>query len=153
MTAVFALLGERAEPSEPWRGKPEPHPGPHPSAALGRVLVVDDDELLRRVVGRMLEEAGYEVVLAGDGLEALSFVTGAGAFDAVVADLRMPRMGGRVLGERLAAIHPGLPVLYISGYTGDWQPDLATRAASAFLRKPFVESELLRSVRGLIGNG
>ena len=153
MTAVFALLGERAEPSEPWRSNPEPHPGPHPSAALGRVLVVDDDELLRRVVGRMLEEAGYEVVLAGDGIEALGWVNGAGAFDAVVADLRMPRMGGRVLGERLAAIHPGLPVLYISGYTGDWQPDLATRAASAFLRKPFVESELLRTLRDLLGNG
>lgn len=153
MTAIFALLGESAASSEPWRSDPAPQPEPRSFATIGRVLVVDDDELLRRVVGRMLEEAGYEVVLAGDGLEALGCVAGAGAFDAVVADLRMPRMGGRVLGERLAALNPGLPVLYISGYTADWQPDLATRAASAFLRKPFVESELLRSIRDLIGNG
>ena len=153
MTAVFALLGERADAPEPWRSEPEPQPEPRSSAALGRVLVVDDDELLRRVVGRMLDEAGYDVVLAADGLEALSCIHGLGDFDAVVADLRMPRMGGRILGERLAATHPNLPVLYISGYTSDWRPELATRAASAFLPKPFAESELLQSLRALLGSG
>jgi CheY-like chemotaxis protein len=152
MTAVFALLGESADPPERWRGEPAPDPEPRSGAKLGRVLVVDDDELLRRVVGRMLEEAGYEVTLAGDGLEALSCISGSGVFDAVVADLRMPRMGGRTLGDRLAVLHPELPILYISGYTSDWQPELATRATSAFLAKPFAESELLQSLRALLRN-
>lgn len=152
MTVVFALLGDNADTREPWRGEPEPAPDPRPRSTLGRVLVVDDDELLRRVVGRMLEEAGYEVMLAANGLEALSCVNSADAFDAVVADLRMPGMSGRALGERLAAISPGLPVLYISGYTSDWRPELATRATSAFLPKPFAESDLLQSLRALLGN-
>ena len=152
MTVVFALLDESADTREPWKGDPEPAPEPRPFGTLGRVLVVDDDELLRRVVGRMLEEAGYEVMLAANGLEALSCVNTSEAFDAVVADLRMPGMSGRALGERLAALHPGLPILYISGYTSDWQPELATRATSAFLPKPFAESDLLQSLRVLLGN-
>jgi CheY-like chemotaxis protein len=152
MTVVFALFSESADTHEPWRGEPEPAPEPRSFSTLGRVLVVDDDELLRRVVGRMLEEAGYEVMLAADGVEALGCVNASEPFDAVVADLRMPGMSGRALGERLAAIHPGLPVLYISGYTSDWQPELATRAASAFLPKPFAESDLLRSLQALLGN-
>ena len=152
MTVVFALLDESTDPREPWRGEPEPAPEPRPLGTMGRVLVVDDDELLRRVVGRMLEEAGYEVMLAANGFEALSCVNVADPFDVVVADLRMPGMSGRALGERLAVLQPGLPILYISGYTSDWQPELATRDTSAFLPKPFAESDLLQSLRTLLGN-
>jgi hypothetical protein len=152
MTVVFALLDEGAEVREPWRGEPAPRPQPRHQGARGRLLVVDDDELLRRVVGRMLEEAGYEVVLAGDGVDALACVAGSEPFAAVVADLRMPRMGGRTLGERLASLRPDLPVLYISGYASDWQPDLAAQPARAFLPKPFAETDLLRSVQALLGD-
>lgn len=152
MTVAFALLDD-TDLSEPWRPEPRPSPDPHAVPALGRVLVVDDDELLRRVVGRMLEEAGYEVILAADGVDALACLGESPGFDAVVADLRMPRMSGRTLGEHLARRDPRLPVLYISGYASDWEPDLAARPARAFLPKPFADAELLASLRDLLGRG
>ena len=152
MTAAIALFQDTDRP-EPWEPAPRPSPYPGVSPALGRVLVVDDDELLRQVVGRMLEEAGYHVVLAADGLEALERLAEVTGFDAVVADLRMPRMGGRSLGEHLARHDPELPVLYISGYASDWEPDLAARPARAFLPKPCAESDLLASLRDLLGRG
>ena len=149
MTVVFAVLEDGFDLREPWMGSPEPEPE-HTPAALGRVLVVDDDEMLRTILGRMLSEAGYDVTLAADGLEALGRLRDDGDVDLVVADLRMPRMGGQALGEHLRARDPGLPVLYISGYAADWSPDLAAGPGSAFLQKPFDEEDFLRSVRALL---
>ena len=149
MTVAFAVLEEGSDFREPWMDLPQYQPE-HVPVALGRVLVVDDDELLRTILGRMLSEAGYEIVLAADGMEALDRMRGDGRVDLVVADLRMPRMGGQALGEHLRAEEPGLPVLYISGYVADWSPQLADGPASAFLQKPFDEEDFLRSVRALL---
>jgi CheY-like chemotaxis protein len=71
--------------------------------------------------------------------------------DLVLTDLIMPAMGGRELGEAIAAIDPGIPILYTSGYTGD---EVARRGliaeGAAFLSKPFAPEELLERIRGMI---
>jgi DNA-binding NtrC family response regulator len=83
---------------------------------LGRVLLVDDEPELRRLLRRTLVRAGFEVVEAVDGRAALEAVRVA-YFDVVISDIRMPRMGGLELMERLQLEEPGMPVVLISGST------------------------------------
>ena len=83
---------------------------------LGRALVVDDDEAIRRFAVRCLEREGYEVLSAGDAVEALR-IDGAneGLFDLLLIDVAMPRMRGPELAERLRRSQPGARVLFTSG--------------------------------------
>jgi two-component system, cell cycle sensor histidine kinase and response regulator CckA len=150
MTVALALLDGGPESREPWMGTPEPAPDFGQPGRLARVLVVDDDAMLRGLLSRMLRESGYDVVLAEDGIEALRCLADDDAIDILVADLRMPRMGGRALGERLRPERPSLPILYISGYVEDWTPHLAAGPATGFLQKPFDEEDLVRSIRALL---
>lgn len=83
---------------------------------LGRVLLVDDEPELRRLLRRTLVRAGFEVVEAVDGRAALEAVRLA-YFDVVISDIRMPRMGGLELMERLQLEEPDLPVVLMSGST------------------------------------
>jgi CheY-like chemotaxis protein len=83
---------------------------------LGRVLLVDDEPELRRLLRRTLVRAGFEVVEAADGRAALEAVRLA-YFDVVISDIRMPRMGGLELMERLQLEVPDMPVVLMSGST------------------------------------
>ncbi len=117
----------------------------------GTVLVVEDEEGVREVVGRMLERLGFRVLMADDGVAALEMLD-AEAADATVVllDLSMPRMGGadclRHIRERL----PTLPVVLMSGYT---EQEVATKLidnagdSTAFLQKPFLPQDLTRVIR------
>ena len=80
----------------------------------GRVLLVDDEPELRRVLRRSLVRAGFEVVEAGHGRAALELARQS-SFDVVISDVRMPCMGGMELLERLMLEEPGLPVVLMSG--------------------------------------
>lgn len=118
-----------------------------------RILVVDDEPMIRSLTRRALERYGYEVLEAEDGESALELVrseTGT-RLDLAVLDVVMPRMDGRELSERLRRERPGLGVLYISGHTGD---ELARRllldAAVPFLQKPFPPDELVERVQELL---
>jgi CheY-like chemotaxis protein len=89
-------------------------------AALGsgRILLVEDDELVRENAAEQLRSLGYEVVAAGIGREALAVLEKGEAFDLLFTDVVMPGgMNGRELAERALLLRPGLPVLYTSGYT------------------------------------
>ena len=116
------------------------------------VLLVEDDEQLRKVAERILRDAGYRVLAAGGGEEALEMLEGqAATIDLLVTDVVMPRMGGRVLAERLKEERPGLEVLYMSGYTdnaivhhGVLDPGLH------FIGKPFSAADLTRRVREVL---
>jgi len=88
--------------------------------APGRVLLVDDQDELRRLFERALVKAGHEVVAASNGREAIE-LAGQSRFDVVISDVRMPDVGGVELLERLQAEDPGLPVLLVTG-----SPDLDT---------------------------
>jgi two-component system cell cycle sensor histidine kinase/response regulator CckA len=122
------------------------------------LLLVDDDEALRRATRRGLSRHGYAVLEAANGREALRVMGEDGAaVELVVSDLQMPEMGGKELALRLAAEHAGVPVLLMSGYPEDAVLDQGLQpGATFFIQKPFSPSELAACVAGILakqGNG
>ena len=116
------------------------------------ILVVEDEELVRDFACRYLEAQGYHCVEAANGKEALEIVQRRGKeIDAVVTDVVMPFMGGRELTERMDALRPGTPVLFISAYTGD---EIVRRGlmepGTPFLQKPFTPAGLATRLRALL---
>jgi two-component system, cell cycle sensor histidine kinase and response regulator CckA len=116
------------------------------------VLVVEDEAQLRSMARRILEGAGYTVLLAGDGEAALEVLHGhEGRVDLVLTDVVMPRLGGAELAARLAETHPEIKVLFTSGYTADVDLRMDVRdAAVSFLGKPYTVDELRRKVRAIL---
>jgi two-component system, cell cycle sensor histidine kinase and response regulator CckA len=110
-----------------------------------RVLVVEDEESVRRYAARVLESEGYGVVEAGDGVEALDRLQNGARVDVVITDVVMPRMGGRVLVERLRVKNPDLPVVFMSGYAED-PIGFASSGPTIFLEKPFGADAMLTAV-------
>ena len=112
------------------------------------VLIVEDDENLRSLLHRSLENNGFSVFSAADGAEALRLCQQhAGRIDLVVSDVVMPRVNGLELSERIRAAHPGTKFLFITGF-GDQFPELREliKGGTNVLEKPFLPSELLRKV-------
>ena len=110
----------------------------------GRVLVVDDDAVVRKLTERMLRRLGYDVVGASDGEEALqAFAKEPDAFDLVVLDVMMPKVKGPAALARMRAIRPALKALLVSGYAGE--PTLRT------LPKPFTALQLAEELRRILG--
>ena len=116
-----------------------------PSRAA-RVLVVDDEEAVRRIAGATLSRAGHEPVLAADAEEALGLLAGQ-PIDLMITDLEMPGMNGLELAQRARATYPDLGVLFISGYP-DRVLSTASEAVEAIdlLEKPFSPINLLERV-------
>jgi signal transduction histidine kinase len=117
-----------------------------------RVLVVEDEDDLRELATRMLRRHGYSVESASNGPDALRLAKRRGEpFDLLVTDVVMPRMLGREVAEKLAAVIPGLKVLFMSGYA---QPMLGARGiletGVALLDKPFTEVKFLTHVREVL---
>jgi two-component system cell cycle sensor histidine kinase/response regulator CckA len=110
----------------------------------GTILVVEDDPLVRSMARRSLVEAGYQVLEAANGREALALANGEPGLRAVLSDLAMPEISGRELARRLREIRPGVPVLFMSGYTGD---DVIRRGllegGVPFLEKPLSPEALV----------
>ena len=116
------------------------------------LLVVEDEESVRRLAVLALREHGYRVIEAGNGAEALRTLgTYDGAIDLVVTDVVMPVMGGRQLVEALRPLRPEARVLYVSGYTDDAVIRHGVqRADVAFLQKPYSPSDLAEKVRRVL---
>ncbi|MEW5848543.1 MAG: response regulator [Myxococcota bacterium] len=118
----------------------------------GGVLVVEDDAGVRLLLQRVLQNAGYRVVVASGPEEALELVErGCVRVDLLVSDLVMPVMTGRALAERLARYLPGLRTLLISGYPDDNDPE--GELPVAFLQKPFTPLTLTRTVEAVLSAG
>jgi two-component system cell cycle sensor histidine kinase/response regulator CckA len=112
------------------------------------LLVVDDDGVLVRAMRGLLERFGYEVIEAGDVPEALAAIE-IRRPDLLVMDLVLPTMDGRDGAKLIRARCPGLPVLFISGYsTEEWFR--MGNPGEAFLRKPFSVEELLGAVERVL---
>jgi CheY-like chemotaxis protein len=147
-----AIAGEdrrrrKEAPAAPPRG-----PRPVPAKAGVEVLVVDDDEAIRTNVGEVLEGAGYTVVLASSGLEAIAKVRERGTpFDLVLTDLGMPDVPGWEVVEAVRQIETSTPVVIISGFD---RQRAARRArelkVDLIISKPFELAELVNSVRALL---
>jgi PAS domain S-box-containing protein len=116
------------------------------------ILLVEDEEAVRKLVRRTLEQQGYRVVVAGSGMEALDMVQNhPGPIQLVITDVVMPQMGGQQLAERLKALRPEIQVLYVSGYTESAVVRNGSLAkGGTFLQKPFTPLALTRRVRGLL---
>jgi CheY-like chemotaxis protein len=114
----------------------------------GKLMVVDDDSLVRVLLARALKREGFAVLEASSAVEALAQLTDDVAL--VLTDVVMPEMSGTALAQSLRATRPGLPVLFFSGGL-DVPPDVtAAGGRSDFLPKPFSTHELLRRVRALL---
>jgi PAS domain S-box-containing protein len=139
-----AVLGTAIKPKKPsversdWQGS-------------GTILVVEDEEGVREVVERMVQEIGFQTIGAEDGRHALDIIERVGEnVTAVLLDLSMPRMGGAETLRRLRALRPELPVLMMSGYTeqsvvpqfGDLGP-----GPTGFVQKPFLAEDLIAVLR------
>ena len=129
---------------------------PQPVSALeATVLVVEDEPVVSALVRETLRRAGYVVVEAVDGVDALELSRRhSGSIDLVVTDVVMPRMGGRELAGALLAERPGLKVLFMSGYPND-ALDLRGFAGTDadFISKPFASGDLLDRTRKLLHPG
>jgi CheY-like chemotaxis protein len=114
----------------------------------GRVLVVDDDELVRSMAGAQLRGLGYEVVAARSGAEAVTLLArDPDAFDAVLLDLIMPGLDGQATFARLRDLRADLPVVFSSGYDPDQaMDDLIAQGGVGFVAKPYRRSELARAL-------
>jgi PAS domain S-box-containing protein len=124
------------------------------TAATGEtVLLLDDEASLRSVVERMLVQAGYRVLAASSAGEAMRILAAhGGEVDLLLTDVVMPDMSGPELVQRIGASHPGMKVLYASGYADD---TLSRHGANVdpeqVLNKPFTSEALLRKVRRALG--
>jgi two-component system, cell cycle sensor histidine kinase and response regulator CckA len=116
-----------------------------------RVLVVDDEEPVRKFVERVLREAGYVTAVAVDGTNAVDTAHSQPAFDILVTDLMMPQMTGDELARRLRLREPTLKVLYLTGFSDRLFKEKATLwQDEAFLEKPTSVKGLLQAVSLLL---
>jgi PAS domain S-box-containing protein len=123
--------------------------------AVGTILVVDDEETVRSIVKSMLERAGYHVLLASDGAEALEiFSRRREEISCVVLDLTMPRMSGEECLRFLREVDPEVRVLISSGYEQVYVTGRFTgREMTGFIQKPYRYADLVAAVSGVIRNG
>jgi signal transduction histidine kinase len=123
------------------------------SARPATILLAEDESEVRAVTERILRTAGHTVLTAGDGEEALALARErGGAIDLLITDVVMAKMSGPSLADELRRDRPGLPVLFISGYS--WDSDIPARSPEAgieLLDKPFTPEALSRTVTILLG--
>jgi hypothetical protein len=148
-TAVYLLLPQVD-------GTPDVEEPPAPHSQLprgsGTVLLVEDEPDVRELLATTLTHAGYSVVAASDGREAIAaFESGRDEIDIIVTDVVMPQTGGPALVRAARAHRRGLKVLFISGYAADnAASEVGEDADTRFLQKPFSRDQLLRRIAQLL---
>ena len=147
---TFRLYWPRVEAAAP----PAPSAPHAEGVARGHetILLVEDQPALRDLGARVLGSAGYRVVTASGGEEALRVLDAhRGQVDLLVTDVVMPGMSGRQLSQRVAADHPGVRVLFVSGYTDDAAlRDGVVARTTHFIAKPYTVEALTRKVRQVL---
>lgn len=131
----------------PDREKRTPPPGGRET-----VLLAEDDELLRELAGGQLQKAGYHVISAGDGEEAVTkFRNHAGKIDLLLLDVIMPKKNGRDVFSEIKSTCPGIKAIFLSGYSAEF---ISTKGKLEegfnFIRKPFSPYDLLKKVRAVL---
>jgi len=117
----------------------------------GTVLVVDDESAIRDVIHRVLTTAGYRVVTAAHGGEAIRLLGDPElTIDMVLTDIVMPGMTGATFAEQAHALFPGLPILFMSGYEQDSARAAGLDPSAQIISKPFSRPTLLAKVTQLL---
>ncbi len=147
-TTVRIWLPAAAEEAEP----PVAAPDTEVRGGHETILVVEDDEPVRRATVRVLETFGYDVAAAGDGLEALALLQdGRRRPDLILSDIVMPRLGGPQMLARLREAGAAPKTVFTSGYSSPEAPErVGLDPAARVLTKPWTVPELLRAVRGAL---
>ena len=109
--------------------------------------MADDDVSVREALSKVLKDAGYEVLLAADGPEALARL-GTNRVDLVLLDIGLPKKSGWDIFERITSQDPGLPIIIITGQTGQYATARAA-GAGALMEKPLDVDKLLETMRQL----
>jgi len=144
-TTFFVRLPLSAAP------QPEAQPAEASTTSGMRLLLVDDDALVRRATTRGLKAAGYTVVSVASGEAALAELSRGDPFALLITDVQMPEMSGPELFRKVLTVAPELPTLFTSAYDA---PELETVAAGTrFLSKPFSHDELREAVEDAIRGG
>src|SRR4030042_6041059 len=111
--------------------------------SLYKVLIVDDEEPMRKLIATFLSQKGHQCVTANNGLEALEKVMEA-KFDALITDIVMPEMDGIALTKEFSKHYQNLPVMIMTGHTEEYSAEIAIASgAREFINKPFSVSEFL----------
>jgi DNA-binding NtrC family response regulator len=134
------IVMEKDPPTVPGAGK------------RGHLLVVEDDEAIQKILSKILSFMGYDVTLAGNGLEATNVFL-ASSYDLVMTDFRMPLMNGWELSRFVKEQSPSTPVIVITGLCDDklWEK-LNTNCVDAIILKPFKLEEIGQTVRRLLNS-
>ncbi|MCQ8279748.1 response regulator [Acetobacteraceae bacterium KSS8] len=117
--------------------------------AATRLLVVEDEFLIRMTLSEVLADDGYDVVEAGDAAEALEALKSPGEFAAMLTDIQLPGgMDGRTLAATARQARPQLPVIFMSGRP---DPDAGHNPLDVHVSKPYLPSTISAAVRKLVG--
>jgi two-component system cell cycle sensor histidine kinase/response regulator CckA len=124
---------------------------PRENKGTETILLVEDEEAVRKLAGAVLRKNGYTVIEAGDGAEGLEAVAkNPGRIDLAITDVVMPVMSGHEFSRQLAKASPSTRVIFMSGYSDTAVHQLAVQAEAPFVQKPFTSAQLLQKVRGVL---
>lgn len=121
---------------------------PAPRGAVAHILLVEDEQHVRKIVARTLTRQGYSVTSAANGRDAIAVLDDRSDIDLVLTDVVMPEVGGDELATELARRHGQLRVTFMSGYTG--RADAKFPDGAAVLEKPFTRAQLLEHVEAAL---
>jgi signal transduction histidine kinase/ActR/RegA family two-component response regulator len=148
--STFSLLLPRTDDTAAVKDTPKSLV-PQTERGSGTVLIAEDERALRRLSATVLGQAGYRTLEASDGQQALDlFTVHSRNIVMVVSDVVMPRMGGIELASRLRKTHPGLPILFVTGYVEQSDALHESAAGTPVLLKPFSPEAFLRAVSSVI---
>jgi CheY-like chemotaxis protein len=135
----------------PTGGVTTPRTATESTVTQDTILVVEDDENIRKLITIILQGQGYHVLAASDGVEALrDLQTLKEKCHLVITDVIMPRMKSVTFVEGVRAMRPDTRVLYMSGYAGDTLQANGVNEDTPFLQKPFLQATLIEKVRELL---
>jgi CheY-like chemotaxis protein len=117
-----------------------------------RIMLVDDDDLVRETLAEQMEDLGFPTMVASSGPEAIALIESGVGLDAMVSDLSMPGMSGVTTIQKVRALRPDLPCFLLTGYVGE---RAALEAATAFtvLHKPISGRKLAARIEAVLAAG
>lgn len=152
-TTIRVLLPAAGSSEHHESQRPEAEAAAEPWQGSGTILLVEDEEMVRRMARTMLSRLGFRVLEARDGEEAVAlFRAQTGEIDGVLSDLTMPRLSGWEVLEAVRALKPGVPVILTSGYEEAQVRDQSRKEQpQVFLQKPYQLADLKQALGKILG--